>query len=457
MPAWAPVSYARNGDVSIAYTVAGEGETDLLVLGGFVSHVEILSTLPLAERFWDRLCSFARVILFDKRGMGMSDRDAGAYTLENVVDDALAVLDAVGVERAAVLGVSEGGAAATMLAAAHPDRVSAMVQWGTFARLTRAPDYPEGLPFGVVQGFWADMLAKWGDAASIEVWAPSIAGDPELRAWWARLLRNGGSPGTAKAIGLAYEHLDVRALLPAVQAPTLVAFRAGDLMVPAALSRTVAEFIPGARSLEVPGEDHLWIVDHDAFVDATEEFLTGRPAAVRRDRVLATVLFTDVVGSTERAAELGDRSWHALLERHERRCRQEVERHRGRLVKSIGDGLLTTFDGPGRAVRAALAMRDSAAALGLEIRAGVHTGECELFGEHDIAGMAVNIAARIEAAAAASEIVVSGTVKDLVVGSGLEFADRGPHALKGVPGEWPLFTVIGDAEAPRVRAQRVTA
>ena len=457
MPDWTPVRYARNGDVSIAYTVAGDGPTDLLVVGGFVSHVEILSTLPLAEGFWERLCSFARVILFDKRGMGMSDRDAGAYTLENVTDDALAVLDDLGVERAAVLGISEGGAAATMLAAAHPERVSAMVQWGTFARLSRAPDYPEGIDVEVLRDFWRQMLAQWGDAASIEVWAPSVAADPELRAWWARLLRYGGSPATAKAIGAAYEHLDVRSLLPTVQAPTLVAFRADDLMVPAQLSRTVAAGIPGARALEVPGADHLWIIDYDALVDATEEFLTGRPATVRGDRVLATVMFADVVGSTHRAAELGDRSWHALLERYERRCRREVERHRGRFVKSIGDGLLMTFDGPGRAVRCALAIRQAAAGLGLELRIGAHTGECELFGDDDVAGMAVNIAARIEAAAAPGEVVVSGTVRDLVVGSGLEFAARGSHALKGVPGEWPLFAVIGDAEAARVPAQRLIA
>jgi class 3 adenylate cyclase/pimeloyl-ACP methyl ester carboxylesterase len=446
VPTWSPVRYARNGDVSIAYKVAGSGDVDLLIVGGFVGHLEIVNEVPLAERFWDRLCSFARVILFDKRGMGLSDRNAGGYTIENVTDDALAVLDAVGVERAAVLGISEGGAAATMLAAAHPDRVSAMVQWGTCARIARSADYPQGIPFDDVRDWWDNVISTWGDGASFDHWAPSVAGDPELRHWWGRLLRNGASPSTAREIILAYEHLDVRPLLPAVQVPTLVAYRTGDRLVPARLSQVVADWIPGARVLALPGPDHLWIVDHDAFVDAMEEFLTGRPAAVRGDRVLATVLFTDVVGSTERAAELGDRSWHGLLERHERRCRVEVERHRGRVVKTTGDGLLATFDGPGRAVRAALAMRDSAAALGLELRAGAHTGECEIFGDDDIAGMAVNIAARIEAAAGAGEVAVSGTVKDLVVGSGLEFADRGTHALKGVPGEWRLYAVTGDAE-----------
>jgi class 3 adenylate cyclase len=448
MPAWAPIRYAHNGDVSIAYSVAGEGPIDLLVITGFVSHLEIGVTLPLAERFWDRVSSFARVIFFDKRGMGLSDRDGGAYTLENITDDALAVLDAVGVERAAVFGISEGGSAATMLAATHPERVSAMVQYATYARVSRAPDYAEGIPVEVTRRLWDRMLENWGDPRMANTWAPSLAGDPELLDWWGRLLRSGASPGTVRAIEHMYAELDVRPLLAAVRTPTLILYRAGDRLIPPVLSRTVARGIPDAREVELPGRDHLVFVDHDRLVDEMEEFLTGRPAVVASDRVLATVLFTDLVGSTRRAAELGDRRWRALLEQHERMCRRELDRYRGRLVKSTGDGLLATFDGPARAVRAAVAMRDAARSAGLELRAGVHTGECEILGD-DLAGMAVHIASRVEGTAPAGEVVVSSTVKDLVVGSGLMFEDRGTHELKGVPDKWRLYKVIRDSDSSR--------
>lgn len=443
MLSWAPIRYARNGDVSIAYRVGGDGPMDLLFIGGFLSHLEIGVEPPLTERFWERMGSFARVIAFDKRGMGLSD--TGAYTLENIVADALAVLDACGVERAAVFGVSEGGAAATMLAATHPERVTAMVQYGTYARMSRAPDHPEGIPVEVLRGFWGRMIERWGDPVSIEDWAPSAAHDPEVRDWWARMLRYGASPGAMRTIGLMYEELDVRPLLSAVSVPTLVLYRADDGLVRPALSRAVARGIPGAREVELAGTDHLWVAgDQDAMLDEIEEFVTGRPAAAVSDRVLATVLFNDIVRSTDRAAELGDRRWRELLAQYRRVIERELMRFGGRLVKWTGDGVLATFDGPARAVRCALAIRGGASELGLEVRAGVHTGECEVMAD-DLAGIAVHLAARVLATAEPGEVITSGTVTDLVVGSGLGFELRGTRVLTGVPGEWRLYAATGDA------------
>jgi class 3 adenylate cyclase len=447
MPAWSPIRYAHNGDVAIAYMTGGGGEVDVLVIPGFVSHLEIAPAFPPAARFWDRMAAFARVIAFDKRGMGLSDRDAGAYTLENLADDALAVLDAAGVQRAVAFGISEGGAAATMLAATHADRVSAMIQYGTYARASRAPDYPEGIPLEVARSFWDHMLEHWGDPVGVDVFAPSLAGDPEARDWWGRLLRSGLSPSGARAVAEMYEHVDVRALLPAVRAPTLVLYRSGDRLVAPAMAQAVARGIPGAREVELAGDDHLYCAgDQDALLDEIERFLTGSLASAPADRVLATVVFTDIVGSTDRAATLGDRRWRELLERHERLADREVGRHRGRVVKSIGDGMLASFDGPARAVRAGIALRDAAqAALDLDLRVGVHTGECEVMGD-DLGGIGVHIAARVQASADPGQVLVSNTVKDLVVGSGLRFDDRGEHELKGVPGPWRLYAASGDAE-----------
>ena len=440
---WGPIRYAHNGDVSIAYATAGQGPVDLLFISGFVSHLEIGVELPQAQRFFERLGSFARVIAFDKRGMGLSDRDAGAYTLENVVDDALAVMDAAGAERAVVFGVSEGGSAATMLAATHPGRVSAMVQYGTFARLMQTPAYPEGVPPAVLDTFVDLMATQWGEGGTLELWAPSLADDPEALDWWGRWLRSGVSPGAMRTIGRMYRELDVRPLLPAVTVPTLLLYRSGDRLIGPAMARTVAEGIPDARAVELAGSDHLFLAgDQDAMLDEVEEFVTGHPASAPSERILATVLFTDIVGSTQRAAELGDRRWRELLGRHDRLVARELQRHRGRLVKSTGDGALATFDGPARAVRAALALRDGARAIGLELRAGLHTGECEV-GPDDVAGIAVHIAARVQSSAQPGEVLTSSTVKDLVVGSGLVFEDRGSHVLAGVPDEWHLYAATG--------------
>jgi class 3 adenylate cyclase len=446
MTARSPIRYAHNGDAAIAYMESGSG-IDLLVIGGFVSHLEIFPSLPAAQRFWDRVGSFARVILFDKRGMGLSDRDAGAYTLENVVDDALAVLDAMDVPQSAIFGISEGGSAATMLAAAHPDRVSAMVQYGTYARLGQAEDHPEGVPVDKLKAFWSRLSDDWVDPSTIDRWAPSRAGDPELHDWWGRLLRSGLSPRGARALFEMYLHLDVRPLLSSVRAPSLILYREGDRIVPPALSRGVARGIPDASEVELAGSDHLFCTgDQDALLDEIERFLTGDLMHRPVDRVLATVLFTDIVGSTERAVALGDRRWRDVLERHDRLVKREVGRYRGRVVKSTGDGVLATFDGPARAVRAGMALRSAAPeTLGSELRVGVHTGECELIGD-DLGGIGVHIAARIQADADPGQVLVSSTVKDLVVGSGLCFDDRGERELKGVPDTWRLFAVTGDEE-----------
>ena len=444
---WGHIRYARNGDASIAYRVGGEGPIELLFITGFVSHLELVFELPAARRFFDRLASFARVIVFDKRGMGLSDRDAGAYTIENVAGDAVAVLDAAGSERAALLGVSEGGPASVMLAATRPDRVSSMALYGTYARLTQTEGYPEGIPLDVLRENWSAFSASWGSPASLGLFAPSMAGDPELREWWGRMMRSGASPGVIETLGEMYERLDVRGLLDSVSVPSLILYRADDQTTPPALSKALADGIPGARLVELPGEDHLFCAaDQDALLNEVEEFLTGRPAAAEPERALATVLFTDLVDSTATAAELGDRRWRSLLEQFNRLTRRELDRHDGRLVKTTGDGLLATFDGPARGVRAALAIRDVGSSLGVRTRAGLHTGECELIAD-DIGGLAVHIASRVEGLAEPDQVATTGTVADLVVGSGLEFRDIGPHALKGVPGEWRINVVAGDAES----------
>jgi pimeloyl-ACP methyl ester carboxylesterase len=445
-----PIRYARNGEASIAFTTRGEGPLDILFIGGFVGHLEILRELPIADAFLSRLESFARVIYFDKRGMGLSDR-GGAYTLEDITADAIAVLDAAGSERAAILGISEGGPAAILLAASHPDRVSSLILYGTYARLPRAPDYPAGLDSGAVRRFWRWMRDHWGEPATARMWAPSMARDPELLEWWGRLLRSSASPGVVETLGEMYEQLDVRAVLPSIRVPTLVLLRDADLIIPAELVRGLAEEIPEARLVELPGADHLLFVgETEPVLAAIEEFLTGRAPAEPDRRMLATVLFTDLVDSTGRAAELGDRRWRELLGRYTRSGEREVGRRRGRVIKSTGDGLLASFDGPARAARAALALREATGALGLEDRAGIHTGEVELIGE-DIGGLAVHIASRVQAEAEPGQVLATSTVRDLVIGSGLEFRELGPRALKGVPGKIGVVEVSGDREAGPVR------
>lgn len=439
MPTPPSIEYAQNGDVSIAYAVDGDGPIDLLFIPGFVGNLDVWLTHPAAAPFLDRLRSFARLIIFDKRGQGLSDR--GRYTVEDVAADAVAVLDAVGVERASVFGVSEGGSGCIALAATYPERVAAMAQFGTYARIARGQDFPEGIPVEVLERTWGRIEAGWAGHGSFEIFAPSARGNPDLEDFWARMLRAGVSRSTRRTLGEMYLALDVRPLLEGVHTPTLVMWRDQDNVVSPHLTRIVADGIEGARGVELPGSDHLFLSgDTDAMLDEVEEFFTGRPTTHAADRVLASVLFVDIVDSTVRATELGDRAWRVLLNDCERAWRREVASEGGSFIKSTGDGFLASFDGPSRAARAALAVTGSGTEFGLRTRAGIHTGECERR-DDDISGIAVHLASRIEGVAEPGEVLASGTVRDLSIGSGLSFAPRGAHELKGVPGEWALFAV----------------
>jgi class 3 adenylate cyclase/alpha-beta hydrolase superfamily lysophospholipase len=433
--------YADSSGVSIAYQVHGDGPVDLVLVLGFVSQVELLSEEPGVARFFRRLTDFSRMLVFDKRGQGLSDRPGRPPTLEESMDDLKAVIEAAGFERPALFGISEGGPMSTLYAATYPGDVSALILFGTFARMLETPDFPHGITGEQLDRWGAVVRRDWGRAVALNVWAPSRVGDREFERWWARLLRQGTSPAGAIALMDLYREMDVRAILPAIDVPTLVLHRAGDRMVPVAQGHYLAESIPGARLVELPGEDHLpFAGDLDAPLEEVEEFLVGSRGAAESERALATILFTDIVGSTEKAAELGDRGWRQLLERHDAAVRRQLTLHRGREVKTMGDGFLATFDGPARAIRCASAVRDEVTDLGIEVRVGIHTGEVELIGD-DVGGMAVNIGARIGALADPGEVLVSSTVRELVVGSGLEFADRGVRTLKGAPGEWRLFAI----------------
>jgi class 3 adenylate cyclase len=437
----AETHYADSGGVSIAYQVHGSGPIDLVLVPGFVSHVELLGEEPGVARFLRRLTAFARMLVFDKRGQGLSDRPGRPPTLEESMDDLRAVVEAAGFERPSLFGISEGGPMSTLYAATYPGEISNLVLFGTFARMLQAPGFPSGTTEDALDRWGAVVQRDWGKAVALNVWAPSRVGDREFERWWARLLRQGTSPAGAIALMDLYREMDVRSILPAVDVPTLVMHRAGDRMVAAAQGRYLAERVPGARYVELPGEDHLpFAGDFEPMLDEVEEFLVGSRGASESERALATILFTDIVGSTERAAELGDRGWRALLERHDAAVRRQLSLHRGREVKTMGDGFLATFDGPARAIRCACALQQEIQGLGMEVRAGIHTGEVELIGD-DVGGMAVNIGARIGALADSGEVLVSSTVRELVVGSGLKFEERGVEKLKGAPGEWRLFAI----------------
>jgi class 3 adenylate cyclase len=432
--------YAKADDgVHIAYQVFGDGPFDLVVIPGFISHVELAWEDDALARALRRLGSFSRVILFDKRGTGMSDRTERLPDVDRRMLDIEAVMHAAGSERAALLAMSEGGPMAILFAATHPDQTRGLVLVASFARISVGPDYPIGIPAEALYEAAQYLEPKWGTGVGLSAWAPSVARDVGARESFARLQRLAASPGAAMALMSSFMDIDVRPALPLVHAPTLVLHRSDDRMVPVALGRYVADHIDGARLVELPGTDHFWWTENtDRILDDIEEFLTGARSVPEADRVLASVLFTDIVDSTRRAVELGDRDWKLLLNRHDSLTARQVERYGGRLVKMTGDGVLATFDGPARSVRCARAISDGAQALGIEMRAGVHTGEVELRGD-DIAGLGVNIASRIEALAQPGEVLVSRTVTDLVAGSGLSFDDRGEHDLKGVPGRWQLF------------------
>ena len=435
--------YARNGEVNIAYQVVGDGPIDLAIVPGFISHVDLWWTIPETTAFLRRLASFCRLILFDKRGTGLSDPVAGLSSLEERMEDLHAVLDAAGSERPALLGVSEGGPMSVLFAATYPDRAAALALYGTFPTV-KADRFPPELAERAQRRF-AELTAlvdeHWGEGLAIEWFAPNLAGSPTMRRTWGLFERAAASPGMVSALLRSLLEIDVTDVLPTLRVPTLVLHRRDDTAIPVESARTLAQLIPDARYVELEGNDHIpWFGDADALLDEIEEFLTGCRHAREPDRALATVLFTDIAGSTERAAALGDRRWRELLERHQTLVRDRLAAYDGREVKTMGDGFLATFDGPAKAIRCACAIVERSSSEGVEIRAGVHTGECELLGE-DVGGMAVHIGARVAAQAAPSEVLVSSTVKDLVVGSGIEFADRGSHELKGVPGDWRLLAV----------------
>lgn len=440
-----PTRYARSGDVNIAYQSIGEGELDLVFVPGWVSHVELWSEHPAPVRMVERLTSFARVIIFDKRGTGLSDRVAELPTLEDRMDDVRAVMDAVGSERAALFGFSEGGAMAALFAATYPDRTKSLILYGSMARGTEDEDYPWAPPAEVFDLQIKYGEANWGDPNSLEIWAPSVAEDPVFREWYSRLMRNGASPGAAAMLMRMSADIDIRHILGGIRVPTLILHRKGDRVVNYRTAAYLAEQIPGARHVILPGDDHLLVAgDMDAALDEVERFLTGELRAPDPDRVLATVMFTDIVKSTERASAMGDHRWREVLETHSRVMLKEIERFRGKPIKSTGDGFLATFDGPARGVRCAWSARDELAALDIPIRAGLHTGECEIVGA-DVGGIAVHIARRVADSAAEGEVFVSSTVKDLIAGSGIVFADRGVHTLKGVEDPWRLLSVTSIA------------
>jgi pimeloyl-ACP methyl ester carboxylesterase/class 3 adenylate cyclase len=431
--------YALSGDAHIAYQVFGEGDIDLVFIPGFVSNIEHYWEMPQVPDLLERLGSFARVVMFDKRGTGLSDPVAEPPPLEQRMDDMQAVMDAAGVKRAALYGISEGGPASVLFAATYPERTSALVLYGSTPRFRRDTGIEWGATDEQIDRLLADVSARWGEGALLDIFSPSSAGNPEMEEVWGRFQRAGASPAMGRAVIAALFEIDIRDILPTIRVPTLILHRKGDLIAPVAGARLMAERIPDARLIEFEGNDHVpFSGDFGPIMDEMEEFLTGTRQARPPDRVLATVMFTDIVDSTRRAAEAGDRGWRELIERHDELTRRQLARFRGREVKTLGDGFLATFDGPARAIECACAIRDGVGPLGLEVRAGLHTGECELGGE-DVRGMAANIGARVGAIADANEVLVSSTVKDLVVGADLGFADRGEHELKGVPGTWRLY------------------
>jgi class 3 adenylate cyclase/pimeloyl-ACP methyl ester carboxylesterase len=435
-----PTRYALSGDVNIAFQTIGDSPLDIVIVPGVVSHIECLHELPGYTAFLQRLSGFARVIIFDKRGQGLSDRMTDAPSLEQRMDDVRAVMDAAGSERATVLGFSEGAAMSAVFAATYPQRVSGLVLYGGYAaggaqRHTQAE----------VEKTTEMLVKSWGTGAFLKATiSDKRPVSPEMMEHFGRLERLCTSPGALRALLALNSQIDVRPILPSIQVPTLVLQRLTDSRIPVKLGRSLAQSIPGARYIEYPDGDHgFWTGNTDALLGDLEEFVTGQRSGSAADieRILATVMFTDIAGSTQSAVELGDQRWRRVLDDHDRLGRQIVERHRGKLVKTTGDGILATFDGPARAVRCALAFTAAARDIGVRLRAGVHTGEIETRG-HDVGGVAVHAAARVMGCAQPEEVLVSRVVTDLVSGAGLRFTERGSHELKGLPGRWDLFAAV---------------
>ncbi|MDP8958430.1 MAG: adenylate/guanylate cyclase domain-containing protein [Actinomycetota bacterium] len=433
--------YAKSGETHIAYRMLGQGPPDLIYVPGTFSHVEFAWEEPSYARFLRRLASFGRLVMLDLRGVGLSDRGAVLPTLEDQMDDVTAVLDAICSDEAVILGVSQGGPTAALYAATYPQRTAGLILYGAYATAVGQEDHPWGRTPQWVDRYVARADTDWGRGMHLAEVAPSRVDDEAFARWWARLERYACAPGNAMAFIRAHSEDDVRHVLSAISAPTLVLQRADDQYRDPRNAKFLAHHIAGARWVELPGRDHLpYVGDQDSVLDEIEELLTGVPGVRPADRVLATVLFTDIVASTERAAELGDRRWGEVLDLHHATVRRELDRYRGREVDTAGDGFVATFDGPARAIRCALDIRHRMRALDLEIRAGLHTGEVEVAGSR-VVGIAVHIGARVAALAAPGEVLVSRTVKDLVGGSGIDFDDRGAHSLKGVPEEWQLYAV----------------
>jgi class 3 adenylate cyclase len=438
-----PIRYVESDGLQIAYQVLGSGPVDVVYVPGSANHIESMWDIPEITRFTQRLASYSRLILIDKRGTGLSDRlpDDTRSTVEERMHDIQAVLDATDSSSAILFGTADGTPVGLLAAATYPDRVRGLALWAASARLLWDVDYPIGVPDEAVELVLEAFRAAWGndEDPGLEVVAPSVAHDPRWRSGMARIERRSCTPAEAVRYWAVNLHVDVRSALPAIAVPTLVMHCTGDQLYPVTHGRFVADHVQGARFLEVAGTDHFFFAENgERVADELEEFVTGSRSGPAPHRRLATVLFTDVVDSTQRSAELGDQRWHALLEAHDAVLAVQVERHRGRVVKTTGDGCLAVFDGPRQAILAAEAIREAMVAIGLEVRAGVHTGEVE-FRDEDLAGLAVHIGARVAALASSGEVLVSSTVKDLVVGSGMVFASRGTHTLKGVPGEWQLY------------------
>lgn len=443
--------YARVGEISIAYQVVGDGPFDLVHIPSWITNVEENWNEPGYARFLSRLATFSRLIVFDKRGTGLSDRVATTPTLEERIEDLQAVLSAVGSEQAALFGSTEGSAICALFAATYPERTRALIMYGAYAKRIRSVDYPWGPTMEQRQAFYDTFTREWGGPTVLDLLARSMKDDHRFQQWWAGYLRRSSSPGAALALTRMNTEIDIRQILPTIRVPTLVLHRTHDPLCPVEGGRYIAEHIPGAAYVETPGTDHMpFVGDIDALLDPVEEFLTGAPPAVEMDRVLTTIMVVDIVGSTGHAIELGDLRWRSLLDSYRMVVRQQLARFRGDERNVTGDSFVATFDGPARAIHCATAITRAVRSLGIEVRAGLHTGECTLSGS-ELDGIAVHVAARTVGFTAASEILVTSMVRDLVAGSNIAFTDRGRHTLKGVPGIWSLFAVDTGAQASSVR------
>jgi class 3 adenylate cyclase/pimeloyl-ACP methyl ester carboxylesterase len=440
--AWTTPSYARNGDAHIGFATLGDGPPDLVQIGIALSHLEMGHDFPPYQRMYERIASFSRLIDYDRRGSGISDRTVGAVPIEVEVEDLLAVLDAAGSDRPYLFGWGVGGSLALLSAAVHPDRCAGVIAYSTPARFMRSDDYPYGWDEPTFELFLQLVdEGRLGGPEAMRIIAPSQVDDPAYVEFTSRVMRSATTPRQARDSFETYARIDIRDVLSSVQVPVLVLHRRGDALFPIDQSRDLAKRIPGAHFVELPGSDWFpWVGEVDALLGELRAFVTGNRAVVEPDRQLATVLFTDVVKSTDTVASIGDRRWREVLDRHDDIVNRVVDQHGGRRIKSTGDGVLATFTGPARGISAALAIREALAKIGISVRAGLHTGEVEIRGD-DIAGIAVHIGARVSDKAHAGEVLVSRTLPDLVAGSGLEFDDRGEHALGGVPGMWQLFAV----------------